>query len=239
MFILWKVKRVLQLSWCLLLLPLVPPSGYASDMVITNRKQRFCETFDTLEGTFESLPAGFAVSKDGSNCLSAADSGDFKAPHAGGTSEGACRPWDLGDGNLALGYQPTSAEFTPGFFMVSISNATGEAVGLVEVAYQVVCYNNENRSSSLDLEYSRDGSAFTRIPSVSYSSPMREENPAHWAVTARSTAIHLRKPLAARGRFWLRWYADDNGGSGSRDEYGIDNVTITLRSRRGLVITIE
>ena len=213
---------------------------WAADMVITNRGKPVCENFNDFEGTFESLPPEFAVSKDGSNCLTAADSADFKPPHSGGTTEGACRPWKLSSGNHALGYQPTSTEFTPGFFMATISNATGEAVALVEVSYEIVCYNNENRSSSLDFEYSRDGIVFSRIAAAAYTSPEREDNPAHWTITGRSVAIHLRKqPLVAGGRLWLRWYGDDNGGAGSRDEYGIDNVEVVLRSRRGTVITVE
>lgn len=214
-------------------------SAFASEMVIAELGKPVRESFDSFEGTFETLPPGFAVSKDGSNCLTAADGGDFKPPHSGGTAEGACRPWDLGDGDRALGYQPTSSEFTPGFFMLTVSNVTGEAAGMLEVTYEVVCLNNEDRSCSLDLEWSRDGIVFTRIPAVTYASPTREDNPAEWVVSRRTVALRLRDPIRTGRCFLLRWYGDDNGGSGSRDEYGINNVSVTLRSRRGTVIVVR
>ena len=32
---------------------------------------------------------------------------------------------------------------------------------------------------------------------------------------------------------------DDDGGAGSRDEYGINTVAVTLKSRQGTVISVE
>lgn len=216
----------------------IVPVVAASEMVVVKTGVTACEDFNGFQGTFESLPPGFAVSNTGSNCLTAADSDEFKPPHSGGTSEGACRPWDLGGGDYALGYQPTLSEFTPGFFLVTVSNATGEAVTLIEVSYEIVCYNNENRSSSLDLEYSLDGTAFTRVGSAGYSSPAREDPEPYWKTCRRSASIELAKPMQPGARFWIRWYGDDDGGSGSRDEYGIDDVAVALRSRRGTVIVV-
>ena len=211
----------------------------ASDMVALKTGTPVREDFDGFEGTFESLPAGFAVSKTGSNCLTAADVDDFKSPHAGGTAQGACRPWDLGDGDHALGYQPTSTEFTPGFFLVTISNATGEAVTMVNVSYDVVCLNNESRSSSLELEYSTDGLVFSRIASASFISHALATDSATWMVYPRSALIRMKKPLPIGSRLWLRWYGDDAGGEGSRDEYGINNVVVSLQSRPGTLIVVE
>jgi hypothetical protein len=212
---------------------------HASDMPIPKMGKAVCESFDTFAGTFESLPPGIAVSNTGSNCLTAADSDDFKSPHPGGTAEGACRPWDLGNGDHALGYQPTASEFTPGFFMLTISNAAAEAGGVVEVSYEIVCLNNENRSSRLDFEYSRDGVAFTAVRAAAYASPREEDSPAHWTVTKRSVGIRLRPALEPGQRFWFKWRGDDNGGSGSRDEYGINNVCVILKGRKGTVISVH
>ncbi|MCK5850758.1 MAG: hypothetical protein KAH23_07570 [Kiritimatiellae bacterium] len=199
------------------------------------------EDFDGLEGTFESLPDGFAVSKDGSNLLSEADGKEFLTSHPGGTSEGACRPWDLEDGDLALGYQPTSDEFSPGFFLVSVSNATGRVVKKIKVSYEVVCLNNENRSSSLDFEYSRNGLTFVRVASLRYVSPVEEDPDASWETFIRSINLELSVPLQNGSLIWFRWYGDDMniGGSGSRDEYGINNLSVTFAEGDGIVIVIQ
>ena len=230
-----ELRRLLMMGMFLLFSGVV----HASDMVVDRIRVPVLEDFDGFEGTCEFLPDGFAVSKDGSNLLTEADSGDFKTSHAGGTSEGACRPWNLGNGDLALGYQPTSDEFTPGFFVVSVSNATGRAVKRISISYEVVCFNNENRSSSLDFEYSLDGLRFIRVRELRYVSPEAEDPDVSWETSMRSIGLELSDSLANGACIWLRWYGDDMGGGGSRDEYGINNLSVIFLEGKGTVVVVE
>ena len=197
------------------------------------------ENFDQFNGTFESLPPGFAVSKDGIILLSADDVEDFKSPHDGGTATGACRPWDLGDNDFALGYQPTADEFSPGFFLACVSNSTGKTIQRVSISYEIVCLNNENRSSSLNFEYSMDGITFLHISKLDYTSPTQEMVTASWEISIRNTELELPSSLRDKACIWIRWYGNDAGGAGSRDEYGINNFSIIFKEKKGTVIVIE
>ena len=51
--------------------------------------------------------------------------------------------------------------------------------------------------------------------------------------------VAMTRHIKRGGRIWIRWYGDDNGGSGSRDEYGINNVRIVPRGPEGTIISFR
>jgi hypothetical protein len=210
----------------------------AGDVVLLKMGVAAEEGFDLFRGTFATLPAGFSVSKDGSTFMSYGDD-DFRGVSPGNVTPGGAYAWTVGRDDQALGYQPTAEEFTPGCFLASVSNATGSEIHSLLVSYEVVFLNNADRSSSLDLEFSLDGKAFARIPDASFTTPAQRESTSFWRSSLRSVTIVFRPHLLPGSRVWLRWQGDDVGGSGSRDEYGINRLRITPREPEGTVLSIR
>jgi hypothetical protein len=208
-----------------------------SEFVVTRSNVLFVEDFNGFRGILATLPAGFSVSLDGTNVLGTTN--DFHGVHPGGVTAGGCYAWNTGSNDHALGYQPTSDEFTPGFFMAVISNATGKTVSEISVSYEVVCLNNADRASTLDLEMGMDGIFFKKVTGMSFASPLVQDKPAAWMRSVFSCRLRFASPLGAGQCVWLRWKGDDAGGSSSRDEYGIDNLRIILYYPVGTVITIQ
>ena len=210
---------------------------HATELVVSQLNAVVDENFDGFRGLHETLPHGFAVSADGRDLLAATN--DYRGASGGGETTGGCYAWNISEGDFAIGCQPTETKFTPGYFLVAISNATGTAVNEISVSYDVVCLNNADRSSALHFELSVDGNAFERQEGMSFVSPLLQDKPASWARSTYSCNIRFRKPVSADQRIWLRWYVDDAAGSYARDEYGLDNVRLIFHCRRGTVITIN
>jgi hypothetical protein len=49
----------------------------------------------------------------------------------------------------------------------------------------------------------------------------------------------LKIPLADSENIYIRWHIEDAGGSGSRDELGINNFSITFHKPTPTVIMIQ
>jgi len=211
---------------------------FGSEITVSQAGLPCVETFNGFRGTYETLPAGFSVSLDSTNLL-AATNNDFHGVHAGGVTAGGCYAWNLGNGDYALGYQPTESEYTPGFFLAVVSNATKAAVHELDISYDIVCLNNADRSSSLDFEISYDCKLFSRHAVMAFVSVQAHDDAGSWVRVSRSCHIVFPNPVAAGGCIWLRWYGDDAGGTSSRDEFGIDNLKIILHRKAGMVISIR
>jgi hypothetical protein len=210
---------------------------YGTELVVTQVNIAFSENFNGFRGSLDTLPTGWDISINGSTI--ATTTNDFNGVHSGGVTAGGCYGWILAGGDYALGYQPTTEEFTPGFFMTTVSNATHHIVKECSISYEVVCLNNADRSSSLDLEVSYDGVSFTRLGEMTFVSSQLHDEGAAWQHFLRSGRIVFIQPLSPGKCIWFRWYGDDAAGSSSRDEYGIDNFTVIFHYRSGMFITIR
>lgn len=154
-------------------------------------------------------------------------SGDFaRGSSSGGVTSGGVYAFDVGGGNVALGVQPAGSDFTPGEFILRISNLTGETVTGLGVSYDIFTFNNEGRSNSFNFSYSTNGVDYTLVPALDYTSPEAADSPAAWRSTARTTNI-TGLSVADSGQIYLKWTGDDVAGSGSRDEFALDNIVVT------------
>ena len=194
------------------------------------------EDFNSFEGTYASLPKSMMVSNDGTNLMSASDS-DFRGINDGDLSTGGCYAWEVGTNDFALGYQPTTSEFTPGFFEVCFSNSSDITYRFIKVEYDFVVLNNENRSSKLQLQFHlMDG----RIGGLSTATTEEaEDKPAEWNSIRAACRVQPPEPIAPGEVFKLRWYGDDSSGSGARDEHGIDNIYVLGIRTIGTVIVVR
>jgi len=152
---------------------------------------------------------------------------DPDSPHDG-VGSGGVYGFEVSSGNHALGVQPTGSDFSPGTFTLRLQNDTGQTIDGFELNYDILAYNNENRSSSFNFSWSADDASYTAVPALDFVSPAAEGAPGTeaWATAARSATLSGLS-IADGSFFYLQWLGDDAGGSGSRDEIALDNIAIT------------
>lgn len=160
------------------------------------------------------------------------DTGDFaRGLHNGGTGTGGVYAFDLYSApnitDTILGVQPTTDDFTPGAFTLRLQNTTGSTLDQVYVAYEIWTRNDQPRSNSLNFAYSKDDSVYTSVAALDFTTPLTADPSPFWSPVTRTVTLS-GLGLANGAYLYLRWQGDDVGGSGSRDEYGIDDVVVSI-----------
>ncbi|MBZ8181342.1 PFE-CTERM domain-containing protein [Oscillatoria salina] len=152
--------------------------------------------------------------------------GDFaRGTSTGGVTTGGIYAFDVGGGNIALGIQPVGADFTPGTITLRLENNTGNTINNLAISYDIFAYNDQPRANSLNFSYSSDDSSYTNVPLLDFTSTEAAGTPS-WISNPRSTTINSLS-LTSGNFFYLRWTGDDVSGAGSRDEFALDNISIT------------
>ena len=82
--------------------------------------------------------------------------GDYgRGASAGNETSGGLYAFQVGGvSDVALGWQATGSDYSPGSITLKITNNTGETVTRFEIDYEVWVLNNEDRSSSANFSYS-------------------------------------------------------------------------------------
>jgi hypothetical protein len=148
----------------------------------------------------------------------------------GGVTSGGIYAFDVDSSagvNRVFGVQPSSNTFdgsTGGFITLRLQNTTGAAVQSWNIDYLVYAFNDQGRSSSLNFSYSTNGTTFTSIPGLNFTTAEAASGTPVWTNVSRSTTIGAT--VANNANFYLRWTIADVAGSGSRDELGIDGISV-------------
>ncbi|WP_053976837.1 choice-of-anchor D domain-containing protein [Mangrovimonas xylaniphaga] len=155
------------------------------------------------------------------------DSGDY----AGGTSTygESTGGWYAfsNNGDIALGIQPGGSDWTPGDLTLRIQNNTGNLINSLELTYDILCFNDQERSNSFNFSHSDDNTTYIHETTLDYNSPQVATD----VLITSPKSITLTGLAVADGSFYyLRWSGDDISGSESRDEFAIDNISITAFS---------
>ncbi|WP_299361334.1 Calx-beta domain-containing protein [Winogradskyella sp.] len=191
---------------------------------------------DAYAGTgFESSPASGQLDSDAWAVTGLSDgslsfggtgtSGDFTGADDGGVTGGGLYDFDTGSGNSTFGFQPTGGDFTPGTITLRAQNQTGSTVTSADIAYLIYVFNNEARSGSFNFSYSTDDISYTAIPALDFTSDAAEDTTPNWESNFRSTVITGLSIL--NGEYlYLRWTFNDVSGSGSRDEFALDDISL-------------
>lgn len=131
-----------------------------------------------------------------------------------------------GGSTASLGIQPTGSAFTAGSVTMSIRNSTGQSIDSWDIAYDVFVFNDQARANSFNFSFSTDGTSFTNIGALDLTSPTTSDGGSvAWVRNARSTNISAS--VANNGQLFIRWTGDDVSGSGSRDQFALDNISVT------------
>ncbi len=159
-----------------------------------------------------------------------ANSGDFaRGSSAGGVVSGGIYAFDIGGGNIALGIQPGSSDFTPGSITLRLRNDTGVAVHKIRYAYKLYAYNDQPRANLLKGQWSTDGVNFFDITSGFTSTEGADVSPSWNMGEGISGSVAGPPGWIPDGSYvYLRFTGDDVSGSGSRDEFAIDDVRMSV-----------
>ena len=155
-----------------------------------------------------------------------ADSGSFaRGNSSGGVSTGGVYSFQVAEGDFTLGIQPTGNDFTPGQILLKLQNTSESNVTEVPVSYNINYLNDQGRSNSLNLAYSLDGTNFISIEDLNFATPVAADTNGWQSVSKSKTIAGLN--LAPEATFYLQWLGDDVAGSGSRDEFALNNIIVT------------
>ncbi len=127
--------------------------------------------------------------------------------------------------NEGLWIQPTGSDFTSGTATMIVCNDTGNPIDDLEISFDILIFNDQDRSNKLDFSYSLDGTNYTPLPNMSEVSIGTATNTLN--VFPKDTNLYNLNILPD-ACFYLRWTGDDLSGSGSRDEFGLDNITLNV-----------
>lgn len=128
----------------------------------------------------------------------------------------------------ALMIQPGGSDFTPGTLTLRIQNNGTSSITQLDVSYNIYIRNDQGYSGSFNFSYSADDVSYTAVPALDYTSPAAADG-LGWVVVpgtpSRSTTITGINVLPG-AYFYIRWSGDDVSGSGSRDEFGLDDISL-------------
>lgn len=136
-------------------------------------------------------------------------------------------------GNQGLMVQPVADDFTPGSFILKIENNTGVEVSELAIAYTIYVLNDQARSNSFNFSVSYDNVSYTDITDLDYTSPEAFDFTPY--ITLKSTNI-TGLTFGDGTQMYLRWTGNDVGGAGNRDEFALDDISITAIEGEPLVI---
>ncbi len=130
--------------------------------------------------------------------------------------------------NPAFMFQPGGSDFAPGTLTLRVVNNGTTAINSFTISYDLYVRNDQARSSSFNFSYSLDNSSYTAVSALDYTSGAALDA-LGWVKVgtspSRSTVINSLN-IAPGGFFYIRWSSNDVAGSGSRDELGLDDISI-------------
>ncbi|PKP17013.1 MAG: hypothetical protein CVU07_05080, partial [Bacteroidetes bacterium HGW-Bacteroidetes-23] len=131
--------------------------------------------------------------------------------------------------NPCLMIQPGGSDFEPGTLTLRIRNNGAGFMNALDVSYNLFIRNDQARSNSFNFSFSSDNSTYTTVGGLDYTS-IAAADALGWVQVgtspSRSTSI-TGLSIAPGDYFYIRWSSAAVGGSGSRDEFGLDDISMT------------
>ena len=134
---------------------------------------------------------------------------------------------------ISLGIQPIAEDWTDGTLTLQIRNNTGVTLDLISVGYDLFVRNDQGRSNSFNFSYavgalnSPGAFAASGSPNDRFTSTADLDGLGWVNQRSAATLTTIATTIGNNQSIFLRWSGDDVGGSGSRDEFAIDNITFS------------
>jgi hypothetical protein len=129
--------------------------------------------------------------------------------------------------NPCLMIQPGNSDWAPGTLTLRIQNNGTTNITDLAISYNLYVRNDQGRSNSFNFSYSSNNSSYTSISALDYTSTAAADVNPSWALVgtapSRTTTI-TGLNIGPSEYFYIRWSGADVGGSGSRDEFGLDDI---------------
>jgi len=241
---------MIKKTTCILSFLIFASASIYAQLSITSSGTLFTIDFDsTLVGVNEGafMGAGFtttpATGQLNSNAVVAggfsegsvayggsATTGDFaKGVSAGAIFSGGIYAFETNASsppNTALGVQPTGSDWTPGTLGLQIVNQTDSTIESITISYDIYVNNDQARGNDFNFAHSSDDIVYIDEPTLDYTSIEMADALGFVAIPRSITITGLSIPVG--GSYYFQWKGDDNTGGGSRDEFGLDNINISV-----------
>jgi len=154
--------------------------------------------------------------------------GDFaEGVSTGGGDEGGLFAFIVAPGDPAFGVHLKDVDMTPGRIFLRTINASGEPLVDPTIRFELWSFNSGNHSTRIEFAWSLDGNSFDAEPALTLTTPQGADGSPTWKQTTREltltgVTIDPGAPLV------LRWWTDDNGGSGFYDSTAIDDIEVEV-----------
>lgn len=125
--------------------------------------------------------------------------------------------------------QPGGSDFAPGTLTLRIVNGGASNITQFGISYNLFVRNDQGRSNSFNFSYSTDDVTYTPVAALDYTSIVTADALGYVQVgtsPSRSTTI-TGLSIAPGSFFYIRWSSADVGGAGSRDEFALDDISVT------------
>ena len=154
--------------------------------------------------------------------------GDFaRGSSSGGVTTGGIYSYEVEIDNRAFGFQAIGNDFTPGSITLKIRNSSGFTLERLKFQYTLWILNDEDRGNKIELKYSTNDINYSNIPGSSITSDVSVDPLPAWQSAAFEFDIENLSVLPDEFVF-IRWSTDDDIGSGSRDEFAIDDISLRI-----------
>jgi hypothetical protein len=128
--------------------------------------------------------------------------------------------------DVAFMFQPGGGDFEPGTLTLRLQNTTASVITAARIAYEVWIRNDQLRSNNLSFSWSTDDVTYTPVPAITVTSTAEADAaPVPWVRTPITTMLSGLS-IPAGGHLYLRFSSAAVGGSGSRDEFALDDIVV-------------
>lgn len=128
--------------------------------------------------------------------------------------------------NPALMFQPGGSDFAPGNIILRVQNTGATNITQLAVSYNLYVRNDQGRGNSFNFSHSADNVTYTTVPALDYTS-IQAADALGWVLVGNKSTTITGLNIAPNAFYYIRWNSADVNGSGSRDEFGLDDISLT------------
>ncbi len=227
---------IVALAGVALVMGLISPMPVAASLSIDEPSIFFTVDFSSFTGSgFAPEPVAGQLDSDTVRIAGLSD-GDLSfggtntiGDYARGMSTGNVGPagiyaFEVTPGVVTLGIKPSNADYTPGEIVLRILNNTTDRITDLHVGYNLWVNNNQSYSTTWSFHHSADDQTYN-YAGGDYTS-CEAADAFGWQM--KTFQLDLTGLSIEHGEYYyLEWVSDDATGHGQRDEFGLNNITVS------------